>query len=225
MEEWKDIEGWEGKYQVSNYGDIKRLERDITDILGRTKHYTEKIFHPHKANNGYTRVSFGTERDLTHRVVAKAFLPNPQNLPEVNHKDGHRKDFNFAGTKENNYEDGNLEWVNRKENMLHASRTGLINKDSKKRKISTALNQKKSVEKALRPVALLDDENNVIDFTANVIMPKEEYYLLQEVNELNCINYKEYLAEKDNSIKFDESKTLYNLLRNAVYKQYLEEKK
>ena len=55
MEEWKDIEGWEGKYQVSNYGDIKRLERDITDSLGRTKHYTEKIFHPHKANNGYTR--------------------------------------------------------------------------------------------------------------------------------------------------------------------------
>ena len=52
---------------------------------------------------------------------------------------------------------------------------------------------------------------------------KEQYYLLQEVNELNCINYKEYLEEKDNSIKFDESKTLYNLLRNAIYKQYLEE--
>lgn len=168
MEEWKDIEGWEGKYQVSNYGDIKRLERDITDSLGRTKHYTEKIFHPHKANNGYTRVSFGTERDLTHRVVAKAFLPNPRNLPEVNHKDGHRKDFNFAGTKENNYEDGNLEWVDRKENMLHASRTGLINKDSKKRKISTALNQKKSVEKALRPVALLDDENNILSIFRNI---------------------------------------------------------
>ena len=151
MEEWKDIEGWEGKYQVSNYGDIKRLERDITDSLGRTKHYTEKIFHPHKANNGYTRVSFGTERDLTHRVVAKAFLPNPRNLPEVN-----------------NYEDGNLEWVDRKENMLHASRTGLINKDSKKRKISTALNQKKSVEKALRPVALLDDENNILSIFRSI---------------------------------------------------------
>lgn len=74
----------------------------------------------------------------------------------------------FAGTKENNYEDGNLEWVDRKENMLHASRTGLINKDSKKRKISTALNQKKSVEKALRPVALLDDENNILSIFRSI---------------------------------------------------------
>ena len=52
--------------------------------------------------------------------------------------------------------------------MLHASRTGLINKDSKKRKISTALNQKKSVEKALRPVALLDDENNVLSIFRSI---------------------------------------------------------
>ena len=54
-------------------------------------------------------------------------------------------------------------------------------------------------------------------------MPKEQYYVLQEVMELNCINYKEYILEKEKSIEFDESKTLYNLLRNAVYKQYLEE--
>lgn len=61
-----------------------------------------------------------------------------------------------------------MEWVDRKENMLHASRTGLINKDSKKRKILTALNQKKSVEKALRPVALLDDENNILSIFRSI---------------------------------------------------------
>ena len=82
---------------------------------------------------------------------------------------------------------------------------------------------KKGIDNSYYHSFILDDENNVIDFTANLIMPKEQYYLLQEVNELNCINYKEYLEEKDNSIKFDESKTLYNLLRNAIYKQYLEE--
>jgi hypothetical protein len=81
---------------------------------------------------------------------------------------------------------------------------------------------KKGIDNSYYHSFILDDENNVID-TANLIMPKEQYYLLQEVNKLNCINYKEYLEEKDNSIKFDESKTLYNLLRNAIYKQYLEE--
>lgn len=68
---------------------------------------------------------------------------------------------------------------------------------------------------------ILDDVDNVIDFTANLIMPKNQYYLLQEVKELNCINYKEYMEEKGKSIEFDESKTLYDLLRNAIYKQYL----
>ena len=82
---------------------------------------------------------------------------------------------------------------------------------------------KKGIDNSYYHSFILDDENNVIDFTANLIMPKEQYYLLQEVNELNCISYKEYLEEKDNSIKFDECKTLYNLLRNAIYKQYLEE--
>lgn len=163
-EEWKDIQGYEGKYQVSNYGDIKRLERDIVDSLGRKKHYTEKVFHPQKANNGYTRVSFGLDRDLTHRVVAKAFIPNPNNLPEVNHKDGRRKNFNYAGTKANNYTDGNLEWVDRKQNMIHASLNGLMNRDSQKRKRAVKINQKKSIEIIHRPVVMKNLENKTIAF-------------------------------------------------------------
>lgn len=82
---------------------------------------------------------------------------------------------------------------------------------------------KKGIDNSYYHSFILDDGNNVIDFTANVIMPKNLYYLLQEVVELNRINYKEYLEEKDKSIEFDESKTMYDLLRNAVYKQYLEE--
>lgn len=71
---------------------------------------------------------------------------------------------------------------------------------------------------------VLDNDNNVIDLTSNLIMSKEQYYQLFEVEELNCISYEEYLNEKDDSIKFDESKTLYELLRNALYKRYLKEK-
>ena len=70
---------------------------------------------------------------------------------------------------------------------------------------------------------VIDDEDYVIDFTGNLIMPKEQYYLLQDVKELNSVNYKEYLDEKDDIEKFDESGTLYELLRDGLYRQYLNE--
>ena len=70
---------------------------------------------------------------------------------------------------------------------------------------------------------VIDDEDYVIDFTGNLIMPKEQYYLLQDVKELNAVNYKEYIDEKDDIEKFDESGTLYELLRDGLYRQYLNE--
>lgn len=149
------------------------------------------------------------------------------------------------------YEDGtyeiitsdfrNIQFIKADENFMNDKETiDFINKLGNNiqdgcHEISFYLIQKYEVFKAVTSVCkkgldnnyyhsfVLDDADNVIDFTANVIMPKNQYYLLQEVKELNCINYKEYMEEKDNSIKFDESKTLYNLLRNAIYKQYLSE--
>lgn len=76
-------------------------------------------------------------------------------MPEVNHKNGLEKDNNFVGTKENNYTDGNLEWVTRKENMYHASVTGLINRDSEKRKEAIKINRKIALENHCRPVAMI----------------------------------------------------------------------
>ena len=64
------------------------------------------------------------------------------------------------------------------------------------------------------------DNDRVIDLTGNLVMPKNTYYLLNNVKELNNINYEEYLEEKDDSIQFDESNTIFPLLRNALYKQY-----
>lgn len=130
--------------------------------------------------------------------------------------------------------DGNF--INDKETLDFINKLGNNIQDSC-HEVSFYLIQKYEIFKAVTSICkkgldnsyyhsfVLDDVDNVIDFTANVIMPKEQYYLLQEVNELNCINYKEYMEEKDKSIEFDESKTLYDLLRNAVYKQYLSENK
>ena len=130
-----------------------------------------------------------------------------------------KNDENFVNDKET------MDFINKLGNNIQESCHEISFYLIEKYEIFTAVTSicKKGLDNSYYHSFVLDDLNNVIDFTANVIMPKEQYYLLQEVNELNCINYKEYIDEKDKSIEFDESKTLYNLLRNAVYKQYLEE--
>lgn len=159
--EWKPIIGYENMYEVSNYGHVKRLYRVNIDSLGKQHTYTEKIFYPkliknikHPEEEYYTRVNYGMHRELTHRLVARHFLVNPNNYPEVNHKNGKLKFLSFAGTKENNYTDGNLEWCNREQNMQHASKNGLLNLDSNKRKEAIRRNQKLSIEKNEKSVEM-----------------------------------------------------------------------
>lgn len=127
-----------GLYQVSNFGRIKSLEKEVNFYSGlykevKKRKYKERIISLRKANNGYISVSLckdGIEKTFNvHRLVAKTFIQNPNNLPEVNHIDGN---------KENNCVD-NLEWVTRSENMQHSLKTGLF-KPKKKAVIQYDLN-------------------------------------------------------------------------------------
>lgn len=119
MEEWKDIEGYEGIYQISNLGNVKSL-----------KYHKEKRIKSNKNRNGYLKIGLilnGKRKHISiHRLVAKAFIPNPNSLPEVNHIDGN---------KENNKVE-NLEWNNRKQNSLHAYKTGLRQVTEKQKEAS-----------------------------------------------------------------------------------------
>jgi hypothetical protein len=123
IEIWKDIVGFEELYKVSNTGKIKSLSRDIpfTNRWGQriTRKCKELILKPRITNFGYFRVHLvknGIDNLYSlHRIVAKAFLQNPNNLPQVNHKDGDKSNNN----------DWNLEWCNNSHNQLHAYKLGL----------------------------------------------------------------------------------------------------
>lgn len=121
MEEWRDIKGYEGYYQVSNQGRIRNTNS------GRIRAtYTNRF--------GYIGVGLHKDGEIhekkIHRLVAEAFIPNPDNLPEVNHKDEN---------KENNTVE-NLEWCTRKYNINYGTRN-----DRQKEKVTNNPNISKPV--------------------------------------------------------------------------------
>ncbi len=128
MEEiWKDIEGYEGIYQISNLGRVRSLDRIVTrkgtpGYRGESGQFFPGQILKHKISKfGYHRIGLFKNRKqkflLIHRLVAKAFIPNPENKRAVNHKNG---------IKSNNKVQ-NLEWCTNKENSLHAKDNGLLN--------------------------------------------------------------------------------------------------
>jgi hypothetical protein len=136
---WKDIPGWEGYYQASNLGRIRSLDRIVTHSLGGDKMLKSMIMKQRLFKCGYYYVGLQKEGKTqkmcrVHRLIAKAFHPNPQNKPEVNHDDGN---------KLNNCE-WNLEWATRKENAIHSHATGLQKPSEKQRKSAFDLCKKRT---------------------------------------------------------------------------------
>lgn len=126
-EEWKEIEGLEGLYEISTLGKVKRLAHITTDTNGRELFYSEKILKTSVNRDGYLTVRltnhFGLPLTRTvHSLVANAFIPNPDNLPCINHKDENKQNPVVSNLERCSYDYNNtygtlLERRNKKETV------------------------------------------------------------------------------------------------------------
>lgn len=118
--QWLPIKGYEELYEVSDTGEVRSVDRVLSVTNQKERLFKGRVLlQTMNKQVQYKQVSLWKENKGTsyyvHRLVAEAFIPNPESKPEVNHIDGNRQNNHIS----------NLEWVTSGENSLHASKTGL----------------------------------------------------------------------------------------------------
>lgn len=119
MEIWKDVVGYEGYYQVSNLGNVRSVDR-VVNVRNGTKISKGKRLKPSTNKQGYLFVPLSKENDVSlarvNRIVAQAFIPNPDNLPAVNHIDRNRTNNKVS----------NLEWCTIEYNNRYSTAKAIV---------------------------------------------------------------------------------------------------
>ena len=126
MEEWKDVKGYEGLYKISNKGIVINNRGIPIKAKDNGKGYLR--FNLSKGNRNYSTV-------YLHRVIAEAFIPNPNNYPEVNHIDEDKQNNKIS----------NLEWCSIRYNRLYGTRIKRYSEKNKKKIIGTNIENKKTI--------------------------------------------------------------------------------
>lgn len=156
---WKNIEDYEGLYQVSNLGRVKSLFRECKHPLGGKRKVNERIMKLEKTKWGYLRVHLNKngkgKKLLVHRLVAKAFIPNPNNYKMVNHKNQNPKDNCVK----------NLEWCNVQYNNTYGDK----------------------IQKMCKTIVQLDKEGKIIKYFSSTIEASKETNITR-CTITNCLN-------------------------------------
>lgn len=149
-EKWKDIKGFESLYQISDYGRVKSLKRHTT--------FNRILNNNINKKNGYCYVSLSKNGKLyykrVHRLVAQTFIPNPDNLPQINHKDQNK----------HNNKSTNLEWCTPKYNCNYGDRNKRMVATQRKKVIQYDLNHN-----VIKIWDSLSDIKRVLDYSISHI--------------------------------------------------------
>lgn len=153
----------EDKYEISNKGRLKSFCKNKNGIILR---------HCERQDNEYCLARLSGIEVLVHRLVAEAFIPNPDNLPEVNHKDG-KKNHNWVE---------NLEWVSKSDNEKHKWKMGLVINKENIRNNMKKLNKIYAEQNHLKTCKSV----NIYDLDGNLVKQTNSVYEAAEYLRLKC---------------------------------------
>lgn len=149
---FKDVKGYEGFYEVSNLGRVRS-----------TSYKGIKILKPAKTKNGYLNVVFCIKQKkvhkLIHRLVAGAFIPNPNGLEQVNHKNGNKSDNSV----------NNLEWCTQEYNNYHAYNNNLLNRYEDRPEAKLTKQKVLQIPDLIKQGATTDDLKNLFKVSRRCI--------------------------------------------------------